>query len=120
MISACSFRLRRGGGEGVGELCAVGGKAETIPARERLSGPAPVEQLRWAHCPDDGHLHLLQPAEVVVAAAGDHAEALCGQALPAEGLILTPLTNGSPDAPFMTCVDGIPFPSSDSGPRGTP
>lgn len=37
--------------------------------------------LGWARWPDDGRLHLLQPAEVVVAATGDHAEALRGHPL---------------------------------------
>ena len=63
------------------------------PAGRRSSCPAPlpapggqpdprhqtrdfsVGQLRWARCPDDGRLHLLQPTDVVVAATWDHAEA---------------------------------------------
>ncbi len=97
-----------------------------IPARERLSGPGPrqpdphrpaesgVGPLRWARCPDQGRLHLLVPAEVVAAATGGHAEALCGQALPAQGLTLT---NSSSGAVCLACVAGIPSNPSDL--RGT-
>lgn len=100
------------------------------PARERLSGSgplAPSEQpgshrpggsnagpLRWARCPDHGRLHLLVPAYAVVPATGRDAEALCGRALPADGLTLT---RGSSGAPCMACVNRIP---SDTGPRDTP
>lgn len=89
--------------------------------RKRLSGPGPlappavsepdagcaagessVGPLRWARCPD-GRLHLLQPADVVVAATGGQAEALCGRSLPAEGLTLT---HGSAEALCLTCLAG--------------
>ncbi len=96
------------------------------PARERLNGPGPgqsdphrpaewgVGPLQWAYCPDEGRLHLLGPAEVVVAATGGHAEALCGRALAAAGLTLT---HGSSGAVCMTCVNRIP---SDPGTWDTP
>ncbi|MGH3770703.1 MAG: hypothetical protein ACRDRW_04795 [Pseudonocardiaceae bacterium] len=68
--------------------------------------------LRWARCPDDGRLHLLPFAEVPRVAAGDHVRALCGQRVPADGLVIT---RGLSWAPCMACVIGIPIP----GPRGT-
>ncbi|HKR48024.1 MAG TPA: hypothetical protein VJT72_00325 [Pseudonocardiaceae bacterium] len=98
------------------------------PGRERLGGPGPlsaprgqphpgclagesvVGPLRWVRCPDDGHLHLLTPAEVVVAATRGHATTLCGQPLPAAGLTLT---HGSSTAVCLACVAGIPCPTSD-------
>ncbi len=99
----------------------------TTPARQRLSGPGPlaacgggtpdshrragesgVGPLRWARCPDDGLLHLLQPADVVVATTttttAGHAQTLCGRPLPAEGLTLTHCSSG---ALCMTCITGI-------------
>lgn len=93
-----------------------------VPAgRRRLScptpHPAPGRQLRWARCPDDGLLHLLQPSDVVVAAIGGHAEALCGRQLPAESL--TPIS-GSVGALCMGCVAGIAPESNDPGPRDIP
>jgi hypothetical protein len=59
---------------------------------------------RWVqlpHRPDDGHLHLLGPAEVVVTATGGHAHTLCGRFLPAEGLTLT---HGCAGALGLTCL----------------
>lgn len=53
-----------------------------------VAGEPGAGPLRWARCPDDGRLHLLQPADVVVAATGLRAEALCGRLLPTEGLTL--------------------------------
>ncbi|MGH4008136.1 MAG: hypothetical protein ACRDTH_08275 [Pseudonocardiaceae bacterium] len=81
-----------------------------------LAGGSGVRQLRWARCPDDGRLHLLVPVEVVVAATGGQAEALCGRALPAEGLTLA---SGSSGPVCTACVDGIPWPSNDSGSEGS-
>lgn len=50
-----------------------------------------AEPLRWARCPEDGHLHLhlLGPTQVVVATTQGHARALCGIRLGAEGLTIT-------------------------------
>ncbi|MGH3836220.1 MAG: hypothetical protein ACRDSF_11025 [Pseudonocardiaceae bacterium] len=92
---------------------APGGQPDPSPRASRSSGG----QLRWARCPDDGLLHLLHPADVVVAATGGHAEALCGRQLPAESLTLI---NGLDGALCMACVAGIPPDSNDPGPRGTP
>lgn len=89
-------------------LPAPGGQ----PDHRRQAGGFGVGQLRWAHCPDDRRLHLLQPAEVVVAETGSHAEALCGQPLPAAGLTLA---SGSSRALCMACMDGIPSPSGSGG-----
>ena len=66
--------------------------ATTIPVGRRSSCPAPlapggqpdprcsdgragVGPLRWARCPDDGRLYLLQLAQVLHAAAGDDTRA---------------------------------------------
>lgn len=66
-------------------------------------GRSSVEQLRWARCPDDGHLHLLQPAGVNLAAASGHAQALCGHRIPAQGLTINGVPSG---ALCMACVMG--------------
>lgn len=66
------------------------------------TGESSVGPLRWARCPD-GRLHLLHPADAVVAATGGQAEALCGRSLPAEGLTLT---HGCAGALCMTCLAG--------------
>ncbi|MGH3789759.1 MAG: hypothetical protein ACRDQ9_02975 [Pseudonocardiaceae bacterium] len=71
-------------------------------------GPRVGQLLRWARCPDDGRLHLLRLAEVLRATAGDHAQALCGQRVPADGL-----TNGLSCALCTTCITGIPDPDPD-------
>jgi hypothetical protein len=73
-----------------------------------LVGEWGVRQLRWVRCPDEGRLHLLGPVEVVVAATGGQAEALCGRALPPQCL---PLVHSSSRAVCMACVDGIPWPT---------
>ena len=104
--------------------------ATTIPAGRRFSCPVPLppggqpdprcsgagsrvrQLLRWARCPDDGRLHLLPLAEVLCAAAGGHARALCGQRVPAESLTIT---SGLSWALCMTCITSMPNP----GPRGT-
>lgn len=66
-------------------------------------GRSSVEGLRWARCPDDGRLHLLKPAGVDLAATNGHAEALCGQCVPAQGLTI----NGAPSGALcMACVIG--------------
>ncbi|MGH3685053.1 MAG: hypothetical protein ACRDRU_07660 [Pseudonocardiaceae bacterium] len=59
--------------------------------------------LRWARCPDGGRLHLLAPAEVVIAATRGHAQALCGRPLAAEGLTLA---QGSAEL-CIACLAGI-------------
>jgi hypothetical protein len=67
------------------------------------AGRPGVDQLRWARCPEDGRLHLLQPAGVDLAAASGHAEAVCGHRVPAQGLTI----NGVPaGALCMACVIG--------------
>jgi hypothetical protein len=66
-------------------------------------GESSVEGLRWARCLDDGRLHLLKPAGVDLAATSGHAEALCGQRVPAQGLTI----NGAPSGALcMACVIG--------------
>ncbi len=107
--------------------------ATKIPTGRRSSCPAPlspgdqpeprcssersgVGPLRWARCPDDGRLHLLQSAQVPLAAAGNNARALCGQRIPAEGLTIT---NSPAGALCVICVVGIPAEIPDPGPRGT-
>ena len=60
-----------------------------------------VEQLRWARCPDDGQLHLVQPADVILAAARGCAQALCGHQIVAEGLTINSVASG---ALCMACV----------------
>ncbi|MGB8994240.1 MAG: hypothetical protein WCC65_02890 [Pseudonocardiaceae bacterium] len=67
------------------------------------TGGARVEQLRWARCPDDGRLHLLQPAGVNLAAASGHAQALCGHRVPVQGLTINGVPSG---ALCMACVMG--------------
>ena len=59
----------------------------------------PVPPLRWARCPDDGRLHLVQPADVAVTDTG-HALALCGIRLGADGLTVS----GSAGALCSTCI----------------
>ncbi|MDQ2789869.1 MAG: hypothetical protein M3Y73_09225 [Actinomycetota bacterium] len=66
-------------------------------------GGSSVEQLRWARGPDDGHLHLLPPAGVNLAAASGHAQALCGHRIPAQGLTINGVPSG---ALCMACVMG--------------
>jgi hypothetical protein len=72
---------------------------------DRSSAPrSSVEQLRWARCPDNGRLHLLHPAGVTLAAAGDHAQAVCGHRILAEGLTINGDSTG---ALCMACVIGV-------------
>jgi hypothetical protein len=76
----------------------LSGAGSLAPSRQpdshRSADPS-AGHLWWERCPDNGRLHLLQPADVITAAIGGHAAAFCGRALPAEGLILT---NGSSGA----------------------
>jgi len=92
-------------------LPAPGGQPDPNPQATGSSG----EQLRWARCPDDDHLHLLAPADVVLGAGG-HAQAVCGQRIPAE--VLT-ITRGPAGALCMSCVIGATSPMRDPRPKGT-
>ncbi|MGH3883833.1 MAG: hypothetical protein ACRDSG_05835 [Pseudonocardiaceae bacterium] len=74
-----------------------------------------MRQLRWTRCPEDGGLHLLQPAQIRLAAAGD-ARALCGRRIPADGLTIT---HGPVGALCMACVCEIPPEMPDPGPGGS-
>ncbi|MGH3790946.1 MAG: helix-turn-helix domain-containing protein [Pseudonocardiaceae bacterium] len=56
------------------------------------------------------------PTQVLLATTEDHAQALCGQRIPAHGLTITHPGAG---ALCMTCVAGVPAGSADPGPRGT-
>lgn len=73
------------------------GPARTDPAVERPG----VDQLRWARCPDLGLLHLVQAADVTLAAAKGYAQAFCGHQIVAEGLTITSAGAG---ALCMACV----------------
>ncbi|MGH3718170.1 MAG: hypothetical protein ACRDRI_04870 [Pseudonocardiaceae bacterium] len=81
----------------------------------RCSGgwPGVGQLLRWAHCPEDGRLHLLRLIEVLRAASRDHARALCGQRVPAGGLIIA---SGLSWALCTTCTTGIRDPSGGIAP----
>ncbi|MGH3811939.1 MAG: hypothetical protein ACRDUV_05715 [Pseudonocardiaceae bacterium] len=58
------------------------------PGSGSATAPA-AGQLRWASCPTEKILHLVDPAEVAVATVEGHAAALCGLRLGAEALTLT-------------------------------
>jgi hypothetical protein len=73
------------------------------PDRSEQAGRPGVDQLRWARCPDDGRLHLLQPAGVDLAAASGHGQAVCGHRVPAQGLTINGVPSG---ALCMACVIG--------------
>ncbi len=103
----------------------------TIPAGRPSSCPTPLPPggqpdpqhsgegagpLRWARCPDDGSLHLLQSAQVLLAAAGYDAQTLCGQQVPVEALTITTSSAGTL---CMACVVGVPAERQDLDPRGT-
>lgn len=107
--------------------------ATTIPADRQSSCPAPLASggqpdpnpatgesdaspLRWAHCHDEGRLHLLAAAEVLRATGQGHARALCGRSVPARGLTLT---DDSSAALCMACVVGVPAGSDDLAPKDT-
>ncbi len=82
----------------------------------RRPGERPtVEQLRWARCPDEGRLHLLEPADVAAATTQGHAQAVCGRRIPADGLTITSDLSG---ALCMSCVVGAAF--QDGPPRSIP
>ncbi|MGH3718165.1 MAG: hypothetical protein ACRDRI_04845 [Pseudonocardiaceae bacterium] len=105
--------------------------ATTISAGHRESCPVPLppdgrpdtrcsggwpgvgQLLRWAHCTDDDRLHLLRLLEVLRAASRDHARALCGRRVPADGLIIT---SGLSWALCTTCTTDIPDPSGGIAP----
>lgn len=70
------------------------------PALERPS----VDQLRWARCPDHGRLHLVQPADVTLAAARGHTRTVCGHRIVAEGLTISGVPLG---ALCMSCVIAV-------------
>lgn len=60
-----------------------------------------VEQLRWARCPDQGRLHLVQPADVTRAAASGYTQTVCGHRIAAEGLTISGVPSGEL---CMSCV----------------
>ncbi len=91
---------------------APGGQPDPNASR----GASDVRPLRWAHCPDEGRLHLLAPDEVLRATGRGHAQALCGRSVPARGLTLTDNSSG---ALCLACVGGVPAESKDLGPKGT-
>lgn len=78
---------------------------EPLPAAAARADPEvqrpSVEQLRWARCPDDGQLHLVQPGDVALAAASGYAQAFCGHQIVAEGLTINRVASG---ALCMACV----------------
>lgn len=74
--------------------------ATTTPAGSEVQRPS-VEQLRWARCPDDGQLHLVQPGAVALAAASGYAQAFCGLQIVAENLTIDSVASG---ALCMACV----------------
>ena len=74
--------------------------APAIRSEPEVERPS-VEQLRWARCPDDGQLHLVQPADVTLAAARGYAPAFCGHQIVAEDLTINSVTSG---ALCMACV----------------
>ncbi|MGH3888512.1 MAG: hypothetical protein ACRDSZ_18465 [Pseudonocardiaceae bacterium] len=86
-----------------------GGQPDPTPRAGATSGG----RLR---CPDDGRLHLLAPAEVATAARGDHAQALCGQRIPAEALTIN---HGAAEVMCPTCLIRIPAVVPGRGPSTT-
>lgn len=87
------------------------------PAPRHQAGGSRVEQLRWARCPEDGCLHLLQSADVALVAARGHAQALCGYRIPVQGLTITSVRSG---ALCMACITGATSETSGPNRRGTP
>ncbi len=86
-----------------------GGRRQGAPASRPVAESNPqinqqqpsVDQLRWARCPDQGRLHLVQPADITLTAARGYAPAVCGHPIAAEGLTI----NGVPSGTLcMTCV----------------
>ena len=74
-------------GAAVRQPASVPFPAPAIRSEPEVERPS-VEQLRWARCPDDGQLHLVQPAAVTLAAASGYAQAFCGHQIVAEGLTI--------------------------------
>lgn len=68
------------------------------------------------HCPDEERLHLLSPADVLVATTQGQAQALCGDGLAAQGLTIT---SGPPRALCMTCLAAATSHTSRPGLTGT-
>ncbi len=90
---------------------APGGQPDPNPQ----TGNSSVGPLRWARCPEQGLLHLLRSADVIVAANQGHARAVCGRPIPAEGLTIT---SGPSGALCIACVMGATSPIPACGPRG--
>jgi len=76
---------------------APGGQPDPRPP----AGESSDAPLRWARCPEEGRLHLLRPAEIVIAVTSGWAEALCGRALAAQGLALS---HGVAGALCLACL----------------
>lgn len=74
-----------------------------FPQPGRPGARSSVEQLRWARCPGEGRLHLLEPTDVIAATTHGHAPAVCGHRIAAEGLTIT---IGPSWALCMACVVG--------------
>ncbi len=70
------------------------------PRPQRQADP-PINQLRWARCPDDGRLHLVQPSDVTLTATRGYAPAVCGHRIAAAGLTINSVASG---ALCMSCV----------------
>lgn len=78
----------------------------------RIKGSS-ADQPRWARCSDDQRLHLLQPADVIVAAAGQ-AQAVCGNRILPEDLTIV---CGGSAALCIACIIGAISAMPDAGPR---
>lgn len=79
----------------------AGAGTKPAPASADRPEPSPVEQLRWARCPDDDRLHLVQPVDATLATVRGHAQTVCGHRIPAAGLTITSVASG---ALCMACV----------------
>ncbi|MGH3838594.1 MAG: hypothetical protein ACRDSF_23305 [Pseudonocardiaceae bacterium] len=76
----------------------------------RCADPGSTGRPRWASCPTETMLHLVDPAQVVAATAQGHAVALCGLRLRAGALTLTDGGNGG-RAVCSACLTGIAAPA---------